>query len=109
MYRYFTEKKTRKWVDILDQLVSRYNNSFHRSIKEKPINVTFENESKIRSTLYGDKRLQKQAALNVNDYVRISIHRQAFTKGYLPQWSQEIFEIYKVMDRTTEPLYKLLT
>lgn len=107
MYRYFTEKKTRKWIDVLDQLVSGYNNSIHRSIKEKPINVTLNNEAEIRTTLYGKNKKQKQTTLDLGDYVRISIHRQVFAKGYLPQWSQEIFKIYKLLRRTTEPLYKI--
>jgi Integrase core domain/Chromo (CHRromatin Organisation MOdifier) domain len=106
MYRYFTENKTRKWIDIVDNLVSSYNKSRHRSIKTAPINVTLENESNIRAVLYGTESA-KQPKLQAGDYVRITIHRQPFDKGYLPQWSEEIFKIYKVLQRTIEPLYKI--
>jgi len=106
MYRYFTEKKTRKWIDIIDKLVSSYNNSYHRSIKTAPINVTYENEQAIRTILYGDEK-SKKSHLVEGDYVRISMHRQPFVKGYLPQWSEEIFKIYKVMKRKSEPLYSI--
>lgn len=107
MYRYFTEKKTRKWIDIVDDIISSYNQSVHRSIKEAPINVNFDNESKIRQNLYGEEQSLKKPEFAIGDHVRISIHRQPFAKGYLPQWSEEIFKIYKVLHRTTEPLYKI--
>jgi len=106
MYKYFTENKTRKWINIIDDLVSSYNNSYHRSIKTAPISVTFENEHVIKNILYGKENI-KQARLSIGDYVRISIHRQSFAKGYLPQWSDEIFRIYKVLTRRTEPLYAI--
>jgi len=106
MYRYFTEKRTRKWIDVIDDLVSGYNNSYHRSIKTAPINVTIENEQAIKNILYGTEKI-KHARLSNGDYVRISIHRQPFVKGYLPQWSDEIFQIYKVSNRRTEPVYSI--
>jgi len=106
MYRYFTEKRTKKWIDIIDDLVFGYNNSYHRSIKTTPISVTIENEQTIKNILYGNEKL-KHARLSNGDYVRISIHRQPFVKGYLPQWSEEIFRIYKVSNRRTEPVYSI--
>jgi len=106
MYRYFTEKRTRKWIKIIDDLVSSYNTSYHRSIKTSPINVTIENEHVIKDTLYGTEKI-KHARLSIGDYVRISANRRVFVKGYLPQWSDEIFRIYKVLKRRTEPLYAI--
>lgn len=106
MWRYFTHRQTFKWIDILQQLVSAYNNSIHRSIREKPINVTYENESDIRNHMY-PRIISQPPRLQVNDYVRISKFRQPFDKGYLPQWTEETFSIYKVLNRATEPLYKI--
>ena len=36
MYKYFTMKKTKKYIDILNKLVSSYNNTCHRSIGMTP-------------------------------------------------------------------------
>uniref|UniRef100_T1K3X5 Uncharacterized protein n=1 Tax=Tetranychus urticae TaxID=32264 RepID=T1K3X5_TETUR len=33
MYKYFIANETRKYYDILNALISAYNNSYHRSIK----------------------------------------------------------------------------
>ena len=36
MYKYFTANDTKRWVDVLPDLVYNYNNSYHRSIKMTP-------------------------------------------------------------------------
>jgi len=83
----------------LQQLLSQIN-------KITPVNVTIENEHTIRKILYGNEKM-KHARLLKADYVRISIKRQVFAKGYIPQWSEEIFKIYKVLKRRSEPLYQI--
>ncbi len=60
MWRFFTAKKTRRYIDMLDDLAYSYNHSKHRSIKEKPANVTVENEQEIWHTLYGDRPTRKR-------------------------------------------------
>ena len=40
MYRYFTAANTFRYVNVLQNLVKSYNNTYHRSIGMKPINVT---------------------------------------------------------------------
>ena len=44
MYRYFTAKYTRRYTDILQDLVHAYNNTYHRSIGMPPTDVTSDNE-----------------------------------------------------------------
>ena len=36
MFRYFTKKNTRRYIDILQDIASKYNASYHRSIKMAP-------------------------------------------------------------------------
>ena len=94
MFRYFTYKSTLRYVDILQDLMHGYNNSYHRSIKMKPLDVTVDNESDVRSALYKPKQLPV-FKFKVDDKVRISETRQVFQKGYLPHWIQEIFTVVK--------------
>ena len=54
MWRYFTAKRTRRYIDVLQDLVDSYNQSKHRSIQKKPINVTQKNEREVWHTLYGE-------------------------------------------------------
>ena len=105
MYKYFTAKNTLTYINVLPQLVSSYNNTYHRSIKVKPSQVTKKNEAKVWDTLYGDD-VQKPVRYKVGDRVRISKVKRMFEKYYLPNFTEEIFTAYKRMTRQV-PVYKL--
>jgi Chromo (CHRromatin Organisation MOdifier) domain len=93
MWKYFTYKNTYRYIDILQDLLHSYNNTHHRSIAMTPIQVSKENEDFVRNRLYGQKKRRPKWKYQVGDRVRISKTRIAFTKGYLPSWSEEIFSI----------------
>ena len=52
MYRYFTAANTFRYVDVLQDLVKSYNNTYHRSIGMKPVNVTESNSKQVRMRLF---------------------------------------------------------
>lgn len=108
MYRYFTAKNTYTYVDILQELVSAYNNSYHRSIKCKPIEVTTENSKLIWKNLYGDIDFSPPVKYDfeIGDIVRISKNKGLFEKGYLPNFSEELFRVIKRIPRQPS-VYKL--
>ena len=97
MYKYFTWKSKLRYIDVLPQLVSSYNNTFHRSIQMKPTDVNDRNEKQVWETLYGKKKRIRvkpvKFAFKVGELVRISKTRMTFEKSYLPGWSEEIFKI----------------
>ena len=107
MYKYFTAKNTLTYVDVLPQLVKSYNNTYHRSIKMKPSQVTKANEAKVWDTLYGsDVQKRVRFKFQVGDRVRISKVKRLFEKSYLPNFTEEMFTIYKRFARQV-PVYKL--
>jgi hypothetical protein len=109
MWRYFTAKKTIRYVDMLPDLVYSYNNSQHRSIKTKPALVNAENEEDVFHTLYGsvfDNVQPVKYKFKIGDQVRISKIKRKFEKGYLPNFSKEIFTVSKTLPRNP-PVYKL--
>jgi len=57
MWRYLTHTSSGRYIDVLPQLVSSYNNTYHRSIKMSPSEVNAQNESVVRSRLYPSKKL----------------------------------------------------
>ena len=107
MYKYFTAKNTLCYIDVLSQLVKSYNNTYHRSIKMKPSQVTKANEDKVWDTLYGgDVQKRVRFKFQVGDRVRISKAKRIFEKSYLPNFTEEMFTIYKRFARQV-PVYKL--
>ena len=94
-------------VSYLPKLVKSYNNSYHRSIKRKPIEVTVENQEEVWNTLYNDKRVKSvKSLLKIGDRVRITKARRPFDKGYRRKWSLELFTISRTLN-TTPPTYVL--
>ena len=55
MWRYLTAVNSKRYIDVLQDLITSYNNSYHRSIKMRPVDVSRENENKVFKTLYGLK------------------------------------------------------
>ena len=93
MFRYFTHASTRRYVDVLDDLLHSYNNTYHRTIGMTPMEVGPHNEDEVRARLYPLKPKSYKWKYDVGDRVRITIQRQPFRKGYVGDWSEEIFEI----------------
>ena len=87
MYRYFTHANTQRYVDVLDDLVHSYNNTYHRSIGMAPVEVGPHNEDVVRARLYPLKSKSFKWKHRVGDKVRIAMQRQPFRKGYLGDWS----------------------
>ena len=106
MWRYFTSKNTKKYIGVLKDLVHSYNHSYHRSIKRTPASVGYENQEKVWLTLYADSSRIEAPKLSIGDYVRISKARGNFQKGYLPNWSEELFIITEAV-HGKPPYYKL--
>lgn len=73
MYKYFRAKNTLSYIGVLPSLVKPYSNTYHRSIKMKPSQVTKANEAKVWHTLYGhDKQKHVSFKFAVGDRIRIS-------------------------------------
>ena len=114
MFKYFTAKGTRKYVDVLPELLRAYNNSFHRTIKMKPVEVNTSNEQKVFKNIYNAKsrrELQKSVAnseaLPLEETVRTKYKLKPFDKGYYPLWTDEVFKISKRHFKGDKPLYTL--
>lgn len=98
MWKYFTYKKTYRYIDVLPKLVEGYNNRTHRSIGMKPINVTEENAHIAWNTLYKDLFSPlNNPKLKVGDVVRLNITKGVFQKSYEQNWTIELFKIKSVL------------
>ena len=52
--------------NVLDDIVKKYNNTYHRTIKMKPINVKSDSFAE-----YNEESNEKDAKFKVGDHVRI--------------------------------------
>lgn len=108
MWRKFSMQGNYKWLDILPEIVNNYNNTKHSTINIEPNKVNKRNERKILKMAFSHAKTldPKFPKFRKGDYVRISKHREAFSKGYTPNWSNEIFRIKTI--KMTNPTTYLL-
>ena len=83
LYKHMTATGKNVYYDVLDDVVNKYNNTKHSTIKMKPIDV------KNNKRVYIDEHNEKD---------RISRYKNIFAKGYAPNWSSEIFIVDKIND-----------
>jgi hypothetical protein len=110
LFKEFSVQGNYKWIEILPDVIRAYNQSKHRTIQMAPSKVNSGNEKivlfNIRSS-QAQTRPTTSRLLSVGDRVRISKHRNVFSKGYHPNWSYEIFNIDSVKSESSPPVYFL--
>ena len=78
------------YIDKLGDIVNKYNNAYHSTIKIKPVDI--------KSNTYIDSSKEinnKDPKFKIGDIVRISKYKNIFAKGYTPNLSEEVFVIKK--------------
>ena len=88
--KYLTSISKNVYIDKLDDIVNKYNNTYHRTIKMKSVDV--------KSSTYIDfhKENKEGPKFKVGHHVRMLKYENIFAKGYVPSWSEEVFVIKKV-------------
>ena len=88
IYMHVTALSKMFHIYILDDTVNKYNNTVHRTIKMKPIDVTSDSYAE-----YNIDSNEKDPKFKVGYNVRISKYKDVFSRGYTTNWSEEVFVI----------------
>ena len=79
------------YFDVLDDIVNKYNNTVHKTIKMTPVDVTSDSYAE-----YNKISTKKDPKFKLGDHVRISKYKNSFAKGYTQNWSEEVFVVSKI-------------
>ena len=91
IYKYLTAISKNIYIDKLYDIVNEYNNTYHRTIKIKPLDV------EDNTCIDFEKEVNdKNPKFKVGDHVRISKYKNIFAKGYMANWSEEVFISSKI-------------
>jgi len=114
MWKYFTAKGTRRWIDVIDSFLKAYNESIHSTTKMRPIDVSdinsnraFSNSfsfSTLRDYLKSSIRVSKE---RVGDKVRIQHSIGALDKSYYPLWTDTVYTVEKKIKGLRKPYVSL--
>ena len=97
MMKEFIKNNNTVWYNILPKLIDFYNNRYHNTIKDKPININKSNEKYIKM-IYTYNTTNKIPKFKINDVVRIFLkRRELFDKpSDNIKWSEELFKIHSI-------------
>ena len=91
IYKHMTSIWKNVYIDNLADIVNKYNYTYHSTIKMKPVDV--------KSSTYIDFNKQnnkEDAKFEVGDLVRITKYKNIYAKGYILNWTKEMFVIKRV-------------
>ena len=91
IYKCMTSASKNVYIDKLDDIVGGYNNTYHRKIKMKPVDVKDNRYIDIKKEVN-----DKDPKFKMGNHVKISKYKNIFAKGYTPNWSDKGFVIKKV-------------
>jgi hypothetical protein len=103
IFEYLNSYDTKYYLDELPKLVEKYNNTFHKSIKETPYNVYVKGKPPKQKIYLEDE----EAKFKIGDYVRKVVIKKLFEKGYTAKWSEDIFIIDNIDDEQVPIMYGL--
>ena len=105
--KYFWENKTKRYIDVLQDFVSNYNKTPHRTIGMSPISVNLTNREEVFKKMYPKHDIDYKPRLAVGDRVRITKFKTLFEKGYTRNWSIEIYTIISAKSKNGVDYYKV--
>lgn len=98
LYKYFTEKATLKWIDVVDDIVLAINKTVSTATGMRPLDVNFENQDKLWEKLYGSTtKASRKNKFNASDDIRIAKTKGTFEKSYLPNYTSDVYSVDRVV------------
>lgn len=111
LYRYFIHNNTKRYVEVLQDIVKNYNNRPHRSLLSKtPSSVNGNNETMLWKRMYVDtvKHVKhKKYKFQVGNQVRISHLKYVFQRDWHQKWTEEYFVVTQRLRKGKKNLYRL--
>ena len=90
IYKYMTSVSKNVYTNKSDDIVGEYNNTYHRTIKMKPIDVKYNTDIDFKKEVN-----DKDPKFKVGGHVRIFKYKIIFAKGYTPSWFEKVFVVSK--------------
>ena len=84
------------YFDVLEDIIDKYSNIYHSSIKMKPKDVTDDSFAEYSEEFSEIVFNEKGHKFKVGDHVKISKYKNISAKDYTPNWSEEIFVVKKI-------------
>ena len=91
IYKHMTIISKNVYFDVLNYILDKHNNTYHKTIKMKPIDVEDDSFAELN-----EESSEKNPKFKAGDHARISKYKNIFPKGYAVNWSEEILVVKKI-------------
>ena len=96
IYKHMTAISKNVYFDVLEDIVDEYNNTYHRTIKMKPIDVKGDSFAEYNGIVFNEESNEKDPKFKIGNRVRIPKFKNVYARGDTPNWSEEIFIVKKI-------------
>lgn len=103
IFEYLNNNDTKQYIDELDDIVDKYNNTYHSSIKETPYNIYIKGELPKNKIYLKDE----EPEFDIGDYVRKVNVKKMFEKSYTARWSEELYKVVNIDDFQLPIMYEI--
>lgn len=110
MWRAFTHQNNYNYLEVLPRLLTAYNQSPHRGLGGRtPAQVVSgpEEQVEVWQEQNPAKEQSSRPRFQVGDRVRLALQKGPFKKGYVPNWTEEVFHVKEVRTFTQPITYKV--
>lgn len=113
IYAFMTDNETYRFVPKLKDIMKSYNTSKHSSLPDiSPLEAENGNqETFYQMRLLNEKKYMKIPRTNtkydIGDTIRVSTAKNVFSRGFNPQYQDEVFKVNSVDNRLPRPRYSL--
>jgi hypothetical protein len=116
LHTYMTLRPDDGYLEVLPDIVDAYNRTPHGATRLAPVAVNEKNAEEVYNRLFeeggsgrrsGSRPVNRSPSLYAGDHVRISKTRRAFTRGYTPNWTREIFVVRRRLDWVRPTVYEI--
>lgn len=123
LFRFMMKQRSKRYIDVLQDVITSYNNTPHRSLGQSPSSINKLNEDESRLNQYLLRRHKGRASTKIEkktvrkrkrrfkykigQVVRISHIRGLFDRSYSQKWTGELFKVDTRHKRENIPVYTL--
>jgi hypothetical protein len=96
LYKVMNDKGFLRWRSYLPEIITNYNNSYHRTIKMRPNQVRRREQEAFENIGLAGTYGKPMAEFAEDDTVRILLKKGDFSRGYKPSFSKRVYRVEEV-------------
>jgi hypothetical protein len=106
LLKYMISNDTTTWIDVLHDIIKNYNNTYHRGIKMRPIDVNnYYEQLLVAEKRDSTKEFQdSQIIFKINDIIRVKSNKNNFNTKMEPIYSSDTYKITKINKNTVNAI-----